>query len=189
MNLGEARHRVSVDRHDAIFGHEHRVRRFAGEYGAYHRRQELAVLVEDRGVEQDRKEDVHRRPREHDDDALPELLRLERAVSLFGQDGLAALAFFEHLHEATEGEDSEAVLGLAPSDLHELRPEPHREGEHLHAEDLREREVPSFVDEDEHAHEDHEVEQVHRSAVRDLGRCTTRYDSPREGRRTFVRAA
>ena len=161
LDLGEARDLVAVDARDAVARIELAVRRLAGDDLAHGRGQELLDLEEDRRVERDREEEVHRRPREDDDDPLPERLRLEGAVPVLGQDRLALLALLEHLHEAAEGQEAHAVLGLLAADAQDLRPEADREGEHLHAEDLREGEVPRLVDEDEGADEDDEVQKVH----------------------------
>ena len=138
----------------------------AGTTDAHRRGQELLVLEEDGRVERDGKEQVHRRPREDDDDALPERLRLERAVPVLGQDRLAALALLEHLHEAAERQEADAVLGLLAADADDLRAESDREREHLHAEDLGEGKVPRLVDEDEGADEEDEVQKVHGSPTR-----------------------
>src|SRR5207249_8405081 len=98
-----------------------------------------------------------------DHDSLPQRLRLERALAVLGQDGLVALglALLEHLHEAAEGEDADAVLRLFAPDAHDLGAEADREHDHLHAEDLREREVPRFVNEDQDADEQSEIEEIH----------------------------
>jgi hypothetical protein len=161
LDLGEARDLFAVDARDAVAGIELAVRRFARDDLAHRRRQELLDLEEHRRVERDREEQIHRRPREDDDDALPERLRLEGSVPFLRQDRLALLALLEHLHEAAEGQQAHAVLGLLAADAQDLRPEADREREHLDAEDLREGEVPRLVDEDERADEDDEVKKVH----------------------------
>ena len=78
-----------------------------------------------------------------------------------GRMGAVALGLLEHLHEAAEREEADAVLGLLAAESHDLRTEADREREDLDPEDLREREVAELVHEDEHAHEQDEVEEVH----------------------------
>ena len=59
------------------------------------------------------------------------------------------LALLEHLHEAAEREEADAVLGLLAADAQDLGPEAERERDDLDPEDLRPREVPELVHEDE----------------------------------------
>ena len=101
----------SIDTH-AIARHELPVRGAPRQHDAHRRRRELAVAEEHRRVERDREDDVHRRPGEHDGDALPQRLRLERARAILGRDGRGALRLLEHVHEAAERQDPDAVLGL-----------------------------------------------------------------------------
>src|SRR5262249_7535175 len=92
-----------------------------------------------------------------------ERLSLEGARAIFGEHRLL-LVLFEHLYEAAEREDAEAVLRLAAADTQDLRAEADGEGEHLHAKDLRPHEGAELIDEDEHGAEEGEVEQVHGGA-------------------------
>jgi hypothetical protein len=113
---------------------------------------------------QDREEHVHRRPGHDDDHALVERLRFEGALAILRQDRLLPV-LLEHLHEAAEGEDADAVLRLPAANADDLRPEADREGEDLHPEDLRAHEVPELVHEDEHGAEQGEVEEIHGGAL------------------------
>jgi hypothetical protein len=78
-------------------------------------------------------------------------------VALLGQDGLASLPLLEHFHEAAEREETDAVLRLFPSHFQDLGPEADGKRQHLHPEQLRECEVPEFVDEDQDADEEDEI--------------------------------
>ena len=115
---------------------------------------------EDGEVEQHREEHVHRRPGDDDDDPLPQRLRLEGALAILGEDRLLPV-LLEHLHEAAEREDADAVLRLAAAEAEDLGAEADREGEDLDPEDLRPHEVAELVHEDEHRAEQGEVEQIH----------------------------
>ena len=88
-------------------------------------------------------------------------LRLEGAPAILRQDrGSLLLVLLEHLHEAAEGKQADAVRRLPPTDLQQLGPEAEAEGQDLHAEDLGEDEVPRLVDEDQRADQQHEVQKV-----------------------------
>src|SRR5260370_2370927 len=126
LNFGKARHIAAVDAHDAVARLELAVRRLAGDNHAHGRLKELHVLEKDRRIERNRKEQVHRRPREDDGDTLPESLRLKGSAPLLREDGLGVLALFEHFHEATEGEQSEAILRLFAADANDSRTEADR---------------------------------------------------------------
>ena len=84
--------------------------------------------------------------------------------AILGEDRLLPV-LLEHLDEAAERQDADAVLRLAAAEADDLRAEADREGEDLDAEDLRPHEVPELVHEDEHRAEQGEVEEVHGGGV------------------------
>ncbi len=104
---------------------------------------------------------VHDGPGEDDDDALPERLRFERSLAVFGQDGVG-LRLLEHLHETAEGDEPDAIFGFLAAQPEDLRPEAEREGDDLHAEDLGPGVMPELVHENQRGHENDEIKKVHR---------------------------
>ena len=88
------------------------------------------------------------------------------------------LALLEHLHEAAERQQADAVLRLFPSYFQDLRPEADGKRQHLHPEQLREGEVTEFVDEDEDADEEDEVEEIQGPGPRDLPAVARAVKSP-----------
>ena len=132
-----------------------------------------AEAHEQHAEQRDREHEVHERPAEHDDDALPHREEVERAVLVAGRDGLGAgvagvldealeeagavvahplaLAGREHADHrdvAAERNRLHAVLGLALA----LRPDRRAEPDHvlgdLDPEELRGHEVPDLVQAD-----------------------------------------
>ena len=122
----------------------------------------------------ERQQDVHRRSRTDDDDPLPDGLVVVSALRHVRRQRLTgspcALDLLHHprprvggaalgldlvgihagdLHEASEGQGPDSVLGLPPLDAHELRREEQEEAHHAHAGRLRGDEVPELVDDDQ----------------------------------------
>ena len=64
-----------------------------------------------------------------------------------------------HLHVAAERNRADAVLGVATSDLQQLRAEAERERQHADAEPARRQEVTELVHEHEHAKDEQECEE------------------------------
>jgi hypothetical protein len=166
--LGKRRHRVPVDADDAIAHHEFSSRRLARNHDPDRGRRKLAILQENGRVQQHGEEDVHRRPRKHDDDPFPERLGFEGALLVLGKDGGRTSRLFEHPHESAERDEGDAVFGLLAAKTKDLGSESNRKREHLDAEDLRKGEVSELVHEDQRADEQREIEQIHGSTPRAL---------------------
>src|SRR5690606_18109160 len=138
----------AVHREDAVAREELSVRGMAWQHDAHRGREELLLAHEDREVERHREDEVHHRPGDDDDDPFPERLRFEGSVSLFGEDGVVR-GGFEHLDEAAERDEPDAILRLLAAEAQDFGPEAEREGDDLDAEYLRPREVPELVDENQ----------------------------------------
>jgi hypothetical protein len=151
---------LSVDRHDPIAWLELARGRMSRQNDPDRRRQERPVGHEHRKVEKQREHQVHRGPRENDRDAFVDRQRFERALSILGQHEIA-LRLLEHLHVAAERNQTDAVLGLTPSELQDLRTEAEAESDDLDPEGLGHRKVAELVHEDERADQNDEVEEVH----------------------------
>ena len=159
---------------------EHPVGGAVGEDRAHHRGDRLRVAEVDDEEEPDGQEQVHRRPREDDDHALPERLLREGAPLVLRADVVVG-ALPEHAHVAAEGERRDHVLGAAAREPGDPRTEAEREFEDADAEEFRPREVAELVHEHEHADQDDEVDDLHgevaylRSAS---GACTVMRSPP-----------
>jgi hypothetical protein len=113
-----------------------------------------------------RQHQVHRGPREHDEQLLPGLLRAEGLVvggTRLGRVLVAGL-LAEHLHEAPEGDPADHVLGPAPLPAHAVAAEAdrgaeaQRELQDPNAAGLGGEEVAELVDGDQDAEQQREGE-------------------------------
>ena len=160
---------LAVDGLDAIAGHEAGLgRRQVGQHRADDRRQQRALPGVVHEVDQQRQQQIERRPGDDDRVALPQWLVGQRALALAidGRDRVAGI-LAQQAHVAAERHQRQAVLGLAARDAKQARPEADREAHHAHVEQLGEHEVPELVHQDQHAEQRHDrrrpEEQAHRA--------------------------
>jgi hypothetical protein len=139
-----------VDRHDAVADPQDlRGRRARLDALDDRRRLEDAADQEQRREDEEGEDEVDRRARADDHEALPHRLAVVRAgLHLLGQ--LLARVHPADLHEAAGGDPADAVLGLAAADLHERPAEEEHEALDAHADRLGRREVAGLVQDDQH---------------------------------------
>ena len=104
----------------------------------------------------DRQAKVEHRPHHGDYHALPARFRHEVAVV----GGRLAGVLARHLHEATERQEADLVVRLAPPEPEQPRTEPEGKRFHLDVEIPRGQEVAQFVNQDHHAQHEDEADYV-----------------------------
>src|SRR5690606_26591103 len=110
--------------------------------------------------DEDRQEQVGDWPGEHHDEPLPQGLGRERAAALTLAHLVAGI-FAEDLHVAAEGDDAEAILGLAAAQADEGAAEADREAQHLEVEELGGEKVAKLVAGDQYADKEQEMQDRH----------------------------
>ena len=123
-----------------------------------------------REVEDQREEEIGRRPREGDGRLLPGRL-LQEAPALVLRRKLLERVVAGELHVAAERKERDAVLGLPP--LHPEQPgaEPDRESHRLDAQPLADQQVSQLVEEDDDADEHREGDQRQAGRVHPGDHC------------------
>ncbi len=148
--------RPAVERDDLVAiveaGHGGgRSSRWRGQHGA----QPVDAVDVERGVEEDRQQQVRNRSRGNNDESLPDRLPIERARKIaFGNRlALSRFALVEKPNEAAQRNRRNRPLRLiAPETAHEERlAEADREAQHLHAEQPAREIVSELVERDQDA--------------------------------------
>ncbi len=119
----------------------------------------LGTLVQDASQDDHGQHDVHRRPHDEDQEAIPLAPRQKLFRSTIP--GLVRI-LAGHLHVTAERDGADAVLGVAALKTEDFRAESEREREHADAEPLGHQVVTQLVHEDQHAEDEQESENAGR---------------------------
>ena len=154
---------LAVDRDHPVAGLEHAAR--PGSPERLPRRSGSASPALRRDDEEDREgeDDVDRRAGADHDDPLPDRLFVVAAV-LFPRRQLVVGVHAADLHVAARGDRGDPVLGLAPFDRPDLRPEEEEEPLDPHPGRLGGEEVPRLVEDDQQREAEEDAEPVHACA-------------------------
>src|SRR5262249_8682540 len=136
--LGVGADLFAIDRQNAVAREQLAVGGMARQHHADGGWGEVLFAQKHGKVENDRKDQIHDRSGEDDDQALVEGLRFEGALAIFGQNHVG-LGLFQHLDEAAERNEAHAVFGFFPAQAQDLGAKSEGEGDDLDPEDLRPR--------------------------------------------------
>jgi hypothetical protein len=126
---------------------------------------DFVVIVGDQEEQEERQDEVEDRPGDGDEDALPAGLGGEVVGRGSGREGglgsglqgsPVAAELAGHLDVAAEGEDGDAIVGIAVAEAEDAGSEADGEGFHADAAELGDDEVAELVDENEEAEDDGE---------------------------------
>src|SRR5262249_53071975 len=119
-------------------------------------RRKRALLAEENEVDADGKQKIRCRPCQHHDESLPQRFFVKGAPAVGGRYFVLGI-FAQQLDEAAEGDQRNAVFGVAPAKAHKARRESQREAKDSYAAQLGHAEMPELVNEHERSDEKNEI--------------------------------